>query len=66
MAFDEARARLLSMPEALAVASPERRAEIVGLLVERVAATRQTGLTGVEWTAQAAPFFRRAVLSVTA
>ncbi len=58
VAFDEARARLLSMPEAIAAASPERRAEIVGLLVERVTATRQTGLTGLEWTAPAAPFFR--------
>jgi hypothetical protein len=36
VAFDEPRARLLSMPEAIAAASPERRAEIVGLLVERV------------------------------
>ena len=59
MAFDEARARLMSMPEAIAAASPERRAEIVGLLVERVSATRQTGVTGLEWTAPAAPFFRR-------
>ena len=59
VAFDEARARLLSMPEAIAAASPERRAEIVGLLVERVTATRTTGLTGLEWTAPAAPFFRR-------
>lgn len=59
VAFDEARARLLSMPEAIAAASPKRRAEIVGLLVERVMATRTTGLTGLEWTAPAAPFFRR-------
>jgi hypothetical protein len=59
VAFDEARARLLSMPEAIRAASPERRAEIVGLLVERVTATRTTGMTGLEWTAPAAPFFRR-------
>lgn len=59
VAFDEARARLLSMPEAITAASPERRAEIVGLLVERVTATRTTGMTGLEWTAPAAPFFRR-------
>ena len=58
VALDEARARLLSMPEAIAAASPERRAEIVGLLVERLTATRKTGLTGLEWTAPAAPFFR--------
>jgi len=43
VAFDEARARLLSMPEAIEAASPERRAEIVGLLVDRVSATRDTG-----------------------
>jgi hypothetical protein len=47
VAFDEARARLLSMPEAIAAASDERRAEIVALMVERVAATRTTGLTGL-------------------
>jgi hypothetical protein len=52
-------ARLLSMPDAIAAASPERRAEIVGLLVDRVTATRTTGMMGLEWTAPAAPFFRR-------
>lgn len=59
VAFDEARVHLLSMPEAIAAASPERRAEIVGVLVERVAATKAGGVTGLEWTAPAAPFFRR-------
>ena len=63
VAFDEARARLLSMPEAIAAASPERRAEIVRLLVERVTATKADGMTELEWTAPAAPFFRRPVLS---
>jgi hypothetical protein len=63
VAFDEARARLLSMPEAIAAASPERRAEIIALLVGRIVATCQTGLVGLEWTAPAAPFFRRGVLS---
>lgn len=47
------------MPEAIAAGSTERRAEIVGQLVERVTATRTTGMTGLEWTAPAAPFFRR-------
>jgi hypothetical protein len=50
---------LAALPEAIAAASPERRAEIVGLLVDRVTATRMTGMTGLEWTAPAAPFFRR-------
>ena len=58
VAFDEARARLLSMPEALAAASDEPRAEIAAVLIGRVEANRTTGMTGLEWTAQAAPFFR--------
>ena len=58
VAFDEARARLLSMPEAIAAATPERRAEIVALLLGRVEATRTTGMMGLEWTPPAAPFFR--------
>ncbi len=33
------------------------------MLVERMSITRQMGMTGLEWTAPAAPFFRRAVLS---
>jgi hypothetical protein len=51
-------AAILSMPEAIAAASPERRAEIVALLLGRVEATRSTGMTGLEWTPPAAPFFR--------
>lgn len=43
VAFDEARERLLSLPEAV----PERRTEIVALLVGRAAATRQTGLVAL-------------------
>ena len=58
VAFDEARARLLSMPEALAAASDERRAEIAAVLIGRVGANRTTGMTGLEWTPPAAPFFR--------
>jgi hypothetical protein len=58
VAFDEARARLLSMPDAIEAASPERRAEIVRLLVARADANRTTGLTALEWTPPAAPFFR--------
>ncbi len=58
VAFDEARVRLLSLPSAIAAASDERGAEIIRLLVQRVAAKRETGMTGLEWTPQAAPFFR--------
>ena len=63
VAFDQARARLLSMPEAIAAASPQRRAEIVPLLVAQVTATKTSGMTGLEWTPPAAPFFRRGVLA---
>ena len=59
VAFDEARARLLSMPEAIAAAGAERPAEIVGLLVERVTGTRTTGMMGREWTAPGGRFSRR-------
>ena len=31
---------------------------MVRLLVNRVAANREDGMTGIEWTPQAAPFFR--------
>ena len=62
VAFDEARAWLLSMPEALAAASDEHRAEIAAVLIGRVEANKTTGMTGLEWTPPAAPFFR-AVLS---
>ena len=58
IALDQARARLLSLPGALEAASDERKAEIVRLLVNRVAASRTDGMTGLEWTPQAAPFFR--------
>ncbi len=58
--------RLLSMPEAIAAASPERQAEIVPLLVAQVMATKTTGVVGLEWTPPAAPFFKRAVLSAWA
>ena len=59
VAFDEARVRLLNLPDALVAATPERRAEIVRLLVARVEANRTQGMTGLEWTPTAAPFFRR-------
>ena len=58
VAFDQARVGLLSLPTALEAASDERRAEIVRLLVFRVAANRTIGMTGLEWTPPAAPFFR--------
>lgn len=50
IAFDEARVRLLSLPDALLAASPKRRVEIVRLLVARVEANRTEGMTGLHWT----------------
>jgi hypothetical protein len=58
IAFDEARVRLLSLPDALLAASSERRVEIVRLLVARVEANRTEGMTALQWTPPAAPFFR--------
>lgn len=58
VAFDQARVRLLSMPDAIAAASLERRAEIVRLLVARVECTKTEGISGLEWTPPAAPYFR--------
>ena len=49
------------MPEALAAASDERRAEIAAVLIARVEDNRTTGMTGLEWTPPAAPFFRAAL-----
>ena len=46
------------MPEALAATSDERRAEIAAVLIGRVDANKTTGMTGLEWTPSAAPFFR--------
>ena len=48
-----------------AAASPERRAEIVPLLVARVIANKTAGVVELEWTPPAAPFFKRAVSSVS-
>jgi hypothetical protein len=45
------------MPDAIAAASPERRAEIAQLLVTRVECTKTDGLSGL--APPAAPFFRR-------
>ena len=46
------------MPEAIAAASAERMAEMVRLFVDRAVANGTEGLTGIDWTTPAAPFFR--------
>jgi hypothetical protein len=58
VAFDAHRARILALPDALAVASPARREEPCRIVVERVVvADRQ--VIEIEWTAPAQPFLKR-------
>ena len=56
--FDAYRARLLALPEAIAVASPARREELCRILVERVV-VRDRQLETIDWTPPARPFFER-------
>jgi hypothetical protein len=54
--FDAYRARLLALPDAIAVASPARREELCRILVERVV-VRDRQLEAIDWTPPARPFF---------
>ena len=56
--FDAYRARLLALPDAIAVASPARREELCRILVERVV-VRDRQLETIDWTPPARPFFER-------
>jgi hypothetical protein len=56
--FDAYRARLLALPEAIAVASPARREELCRILVERVV-VRDREVAAIEWTPPARPFFEK-------
>ena len=56
--FDAYRARLLALPEAIAVASPARREELCRILVERVV-VRDRQLDTMDWTPPARPFFEK-------
>ena len=56
--FDAFRAQLLALPEAIAAASPERRAELCRIVIERVVVDDRE-LEAIMWTPQAAPFFER-------
>lgn len=56
--FDAYRARLLALPEAIAVASGARREELCRILVERVV-VRDREIAAIDWTPPARPFFER-------
>jgi hypothetical protein len=56
--FDAYRARLLALPEAIAVASPARQEELCQILVERVVVRDRT-VSAIDWTAPARPFFEK-------
>ena len=56
--FDAYRARMLALPEAIAVASPARREELCRILVKRVV-VRDREVAAIDWTPPARPFFER-------
>ncbi len=56
--FDAYRARLLALPEAIAVATPARREELCRILVERVT-VRDREIDRIDWTPPARPFFEK-------
>jgi hypothetical protein len=56
--FDAYRANVLALPEAIAAASPGRRAELCRLVVDRVV-VRDRSVHAITWTAAARPFFEK-------
>jgi DNA invertase Pin-like site-specific DNA recombinase len=56
--FDAYRARILALPEAIAVASGARREELCRIVVERVV-VRDRQLETIDWTPPARPFFEK-------
>lgn len=56
--FDAYRARVLELPEAIAVASPARREELCRIVVERVV-IRDRKLDSIVWSPPVRPFFER-------
>ena len=55
-AFDAHRARVLELPNAIEVASPQRREELCRILVERIV-VRDRQIETIKWTPAARPFF---------
>jgi len=56
--FDAYRARVLELPEAIAVASPARREELRRIVIERVV-VRDRKLDSITWTPPVRPFFEK-------
>ena len=56
--FDTQLARILALPDAIAIASPARREEPCRIVVERVV-VRDREIEAICWTAPARPFFER-------
>jgi hypothetical protein len=57
-AFDAYRARVLSLPEAIDAASPQRREELCRIVVQQVV-VRNRQLASIDWTPAARPFFEK-------
>lgn len=55
--FDAYRARLLTLPEAIAVASPARREELCQIVLRRIT-VRDREVESIDWTPAGRPFFR--------
>jgi hypothetical protein len=56
--FDAYRARVLELPQAIAVASPRRREKLCRIVVERVV-IRDRRLNSIVWTPPVRPFFEK-------
>ena len=56
--FDTHRAKVLALPDAIAVASPEKREELCRIVVQRVVVSDRQ-VAEIEWTPQAQPFLKR-------
>jgi hypothetical protein len=56
--FDAYRARVLELPEAIAVASPARREELCRIVIERIV-VRDRQLDSIVWTPPVRPFFEK-------
>jgi len=56
--FDAYRASVLTLPDALAAASPVRRAELCRMVIERVV-IRDRQLQSIRWTPAGRPFFEK-------
>ncbi|MFI5040450.1 MAG: recombinase family protein [Acidimicrobiales bacterium] len=57
-AFDAYRAKILALPEAIAVASPARREELCRIVVAQVV-VRDRVVEAIKWTPPALPFFEK-------